>query len=137
MTAISISILIPLVAGLLLVAKNPGGAIGKKVALLTSLLVLLGGILGAVQARAGTPLSEIFSWLPAIGLQYHLSADGISSVFWLLTGVVFVMGVIASLPTADGRYFGFVLLLQSGLLGTFTAQNFLHFFLPRLHKSKS
>lgn len=128
MTLLSFTILISLLGGLFLVAGNPRGAAGKAIALSTSAFVLLTSVVVAAHARSGSALAESFEWLPAVGLQYHLAGDGISSVFLLLTGIVFLMGVIASSSTMDGRYFGFVLLLEAGLFGTFTAQNFLHFF---------
>ncbi|HEX7861159.1 MAG TPA: NADH-quinone oxidoreductase subunit M [Verrucomicrobiae bacterium] len=130
MTLLSFSILVPLFLGLFLLAKDVRGNTGKSLALFSSVFVLLCACAIAARARetAEFATSESFRWLPAIGLQFFLAADGISSVFLLLTGVVFVMGIFASSPTLDGRYFGFVLLLESGLIGTFTAQNFLHFF---------
>jgi NADH-quinone oxidoreductase subunit M len=128
MTLLSFSILIPLLCGLFLLVKNPRGATGKLVVTLVSAFILVAAILFSVRSRSGAPLVEQLSWLSAIGLQYHLAADGISSVFLILTGVVFLMATLASSSVIEGRYFGFLLLLQGGLLGTFTAQNFLHFF---------
>lgn len=74
---------------------------------------------------------EKHEWLSAIGFEYHLAADGISLVFLLLTALVFLMSLAASkqFPAADRNYYGLMLLFEAGLLGTFTAQNFLHFFL--------
>ena len=131
MTLLSLSIFIPLLCGLFLVAGKPKGSTAKAIALSSALLVLGCVFVVALRARGtdGFGTSESHAWFPAIGLVYHLGADGISAVFLLLTAVVFVMGIIASAPSSDGRYFGFLLLLQSGLFGTFCAQNFLHFFL--------
>jgi NADH-quinone oxidoreductase subunit M len=130
MNELSFLIFTPLVLGLGILIWKPSSPVARNLAGVSTFLVLIEAIRLAMRLRGGGgQVVEIREWLSPIGLQYHLAVDGISSVFLLLTGVVFLMGVFASLSTADSRYFGFVLLLESGLLGTFIAQNFLHFFL--------
>jgi NADH-quinone oxidoreductase subunit M len=131
MTQLSIPTFLPLILGLILLVLRPKAHVAKSLAFFSSFAVLFESIRLSLRVRAndGASITEIYDWLPAIGLQYHVAVDGITSVFLLLTGIVFIMGVFASLSTADARYYALVLLLQSGLVGTFTAQNFLHFFL--------
>jgi NADH-quinone oxidoreductase subunit M len=129
--ALSILVWLPFLAGVALLwpRKSQTGHITALATIGCSLLLTLGVALTI--RSSGPAIVERYSWLPSIYLEYHLIADGISLVFLLLSCVVFLMGVMASrqLLIADNRYYGFVLLLFSGLLGTFTAQNFLHFFL--------
>lgn len=130
---LSILIAVPFLTGLALLFNAGLRRNARSVSLGVSLLVLACtlGMAGAFHPGAGFQYVERYDWLTAIGFQYHLALDGISLVFVLLTAFICVMAVIASGNSleADGRYYGLILLLESGLLGTFTAGNFLHFFL--------
>jgi NADH-quinone oxidoreductase subunit M len=130
---LSLLVLAPAIAGALLLILRASQATARAAALIITMVVALGGGGMAVTtvSTSGFHFVERYDWLRAIGWEYHLAADGISLVFLLLTVVVFLMSLLASrqFPAADGRYYGLMLLFQSGLLGTFTAQNFLHFFL--------
>jgi NADH-quinone oxidoreductase subunit M len=129
---ITFLILLPILSGIVLLSakslRNP-----RSLALGVNLFVLALTLLVAVRTRgtAGFTLEAIYDWLPAIGLQYRLATDGISALFLLLTSIVFLMAILTSgqFNLSDSRYFGLLLLLEGGLIGTFTAQNFLHFFL--------
>ncbi len=126
-------ILLPIVCGLALLFGRRERGTGRAAGLIANFVLL--GFAGALAIRSrasgGFATQEVLSWLPAIGLQYRLAVDGISAVFLLLTVIVFLMAIHATGDSSpfDGRYFGLLLLLEGGLLGTFTAQNFLHFFL--------
>jgi NADH-quinone oxidoreductase subunit M len=130
---LSLIVLIPALAGLALLCTRASGASARKAALAVTLLnalLMLGAALG-LRGGTGFRFEERREWLPAIGFEYHLALDGIGLVFLLLTVTVFVMSLLASGRNTDlsRNYYGLLLLLQAGLLGTFTAQNFLHFFL--------
>lgn len=133
MSILTLTILLPLLGGVFLLLTRPDRNVARNVALVSTLLVFLSAIYlaAAVRGLAGFGASENHAWLPAIGLEYFLAVDGISIVFLLLTCVVFLMGIMVAgySDRLDSRYFGFLLFLEGGLLGTFTAQNFLHFFL--------
>mgnify|MGYP001352492331 CR=1 FL=1 len=125
---LSLVVFLPAVAGLaLLCVRSLAGQARAASLIVTCVNAVL--IFGAAFSSGG--FEERHDWLPAIGFQYHLAADGISLVFLLLTAVVMLMSLLASaqFSGANRPYYGLMLLLQSGLLGTFTAQNFLHFFL--------
>jgi NADH-quinone oxidoreductase subunit M len=130
MNLLTLAILIPLLSGLFLLFAKPERQVGRGLALAANAVVLCFVLIIAFQARGSADFqsTQIYEWLPAIGLEFYLAADGISAVFLLLTAVVFLMAVFASANIADSRYFGLLLFLQGGLVGTFTAQNFLHFF---------
>ena len=76
-------------------AKSP--ALIRLLALLTTLAGL--GI--AVMAVAHDPSGQLITvartrWIPSLGIEYHLAADGISLVLILLTGIAAVAGVLFS-----------------------------------------
>ena len=131
MNQLSFLILVPLVLGLVLLAINLKSHVARNLTIFSAFFTLFQAVGLALRVRGndGIVAREVYDWLPAIGLQYHLAVDGISAVFLLLVAFVFVMGTFASPVSSGARYFGLLLLLQSGLLGTFMAQNFLHFFL--------
>ena len=117
--------------GFVLLLFNLKSHLARNVTIFSAFVTLFqaAGLALRVRGNNGIVAREVYDWLPAIGLQYHLAVDGISAVFLLLVAFVFLMGTFASPVSSGARYFGLLLLLQSGLLGTFMAQNFLHFFL--------
>src|SRR4051812_7797953 len=84
-----------------------------------------------VPAKGDLQFEESHAWIPSLGVQYHLGADGLSLVLVLLTGIVVPMAILASWRIQERVpiYFSLVLFLQAGLFGTFTAMNFFHWFI--------
>jgi len=76
-------------------------------------------------------LVERVSWAPSLGIEYHLGVDGLSALMLILSAIVTLMSVDAAhrVHHQPGLYFALVLLLESGLFGSFTALNFFHWFL--------
>jgi NADH-quinone oxidoreductase subunit M len=74
---------------------------------------------------------EQYSWIPTLGVQYHVGIDGLGLLMLLLSAVVVPMAILASwnIEQRAPIYFGLVLFLQAGLFGTFTALNFFHWFI--------
>jgi NADH-quinone oxidoreductase subunit M len=74
---------------------------------------------------------ERADWVPGLGIEYHLGVDGLGAWMLLLAAIVSLMVIAASrkVISQPGLYFALILLLESGLFGTFTALNFFHWFL--------
>ena len=74
---------------------------------------------------------ELHDWIPTLAVRYHVGMDGLSLLMVLLSSIVVPMALLASWDIQERVpiYFGLVLLLQAGLVGTFTALNFFHWFL--------
>jgi len=74
---------------------------------------------------------ELHTWIPAIGVQYHVGIDGLGLLMLLLSAIVPLMSIAASWQVQErtSLYFSLILFLQSGLFGTFTALNFFHWFI--------
>ncbi len=67
------------------------------------------------------------AWIPAIGAELHLGIDGLSLLLLLLTSLVFPFALLAQ---RRGRAFcALLLVMQAALYGTFSAQNFVLWFL--------
>ncbi|HEY4283295.1 MAG TPA: NADH-quinone oxidoreductase subunit M [Chthoniobacterales bacterium] len=75
----------------------------------------------------GLQMVERHIWIPAIGAEYLVGVDGLSVLLVLLTSLIFPFALLAGKP--DRGLCGLMLVTQSALYGTFTAQNFLLFFL--------
>ena len=76
---------------------------------------------------AGFQFVERYTWIPAIGAEYLLGLDGFSLLLVLLTSLVVPFALLAQ---QVGRGFcALMLLTQAALYGTFTAQNFILWFL--------
>ena len=109
------------------------GTKARAVAFVTALASL--GIAVWVWAGIGQTGQMAFvensPWVPSLGIHYHLGADGLGGLMLLLSAVVTLMAIAASrkVGSRPGLYFALVLLLESGLFGTFTALNFFHWFL--------
>ena len=74
---------------------------------------------------------ERASWIPTLNLDYALGIDGLSLLMIALTTLLIPVALIPSPATRERRhlYIALILLLETGLLGTFTTLNFFHWFL--------
>jgi len=73
---------------------------------------------------------ELHNWIPALNVQYHVGIDGLGLLMLLLTAIIIPIGIAASAQIEDrvSLYYALTLLLQSCLIGTFTALNFVPWF---------
>ena len=79
---------------------------------------------------AGFQFTHQFEWLPALGIRYSLGVDGISALMVLLTGIVFIAGVLVSwnIVHRPKDFFVLYLLLVAGVFGVFVSQDLFFFF---------
>ena len=70
---------------------------------------------------------ERHAWIPSIGAEYLVGIDGLSLLLVLLTSVVIPFAFLAQ--RMDRGAAALMLVMQSALYGTFTAQNFVLWFL--------
>ena len=76
---------------------------------------------------AGLQMIGRHRWIPAIGAEVLLGIDGLSLLLVLLTSLIFPFALLAQ---RMGRGFcALMLVMQAALYGTFTAQNFILWFL--------
>src|SRR5216117_1616051 len=76
---------------------------------------------------AGLQLVEQHTWIPAIGAEYLVGIDGLSLLLVLLTSLIIPFAFLAQ--KMDRGFCALMLIMQSALYGTFTAQNFVLWFL--------
>jgi NADH-quinone oxidoreductase subunit M len=109
------------VAVLMLLPKGNAQA-ARSLAVLTAMVGFGFAMAGAMQARAGEiqALAKI-PWIPSLGIEYHLAADGISLTLVLLTGLAAIAGILFSwnVEHRAKEFFAFYLALIGGVYGVF------------------
>ena len=124
---ITVLIFIPLVGALALCIGRPRNA--RIIALCFTALSFFYALLLWQKfdgSAGGLQLVERHTWIPAIGAEYLVGIDGLSLLLVLLTSLIFPFAFLAQRGT---RWFCvLMLIMQSALYGTFTAQNFVLWF---------
>jgi NADH-quinone oxidoreductase subunit M len=109
------------------------GAQRARVAALAFALAALA--VTAIAAFSFTPAASLqtltdVSWIPQLGVRYHLAADGISLTLVLLTGLASVAGILFSWNIGErtGEFFALYLALIGGVYGVFLSADAFVFF---------
>jgi NADH-quinone oxidoreductase subunit M len=74
---------------------------------------------------------EVASWIPSIGVQYSFGIDGITLLLILLTTMMGFIAIYSSFTAIEHRekeYYTLLLMLQTGMIGTFCALDFFLFY---------
>ncbi len=74
-------------------------------------------------AVAGYQFVEKYTWLPALGISYHVGVDGMNTPLVMLTGLVMFTGVLISWGIDDRprEFFVFLFILATGVFGVFVS----------------
>src|ERR1700720_1354424 len=121
-------ILIPLVGALALYVGRPSNP--RAVALMFNMLSAFYALMVWQKfdtAASGLQVVERHAWIPSIGAEYLVGIDGLSLLLVLLTSLIIPFGFLAQ--RMDRNFCALMLIMQSALYGTFTAQNFVLWFL--------
>jgi NADH-quinone oxidoreductase subunit M len=136
---LTLAVFLPAVGMVIVLAIPRAQELAIKVtALLTTLATLGVGI--ALLARFDFDLTGKLqydvdkSWIDVINSRYHMGIDGIALPLLLLTMLITVMCVIYSWnhfpePHNPKAFLGLILLLETGMNGTFCAQDLILFFI--------
>ena len=94
----------------------------RMVALLTAVVGFVFALAGCLTMDPGK-LNTItrVPWIPSLGIEYHLAADGVSLTLVLLTGIAAVAGILFSwnIEHRAKEFFAFYLALIAGVYGVF------------------
>ena len=133
---LSLIVLLPLVGVLVLVLLPASQQKSCRwvafITLLADLALMVWSFSRHFDPDLGTlQLVERIDWLPAMGLQWSLAADGISAPLVLLSGLVTLLTVAASwtIERKPRLYFALLLAQASAQAVVFLSQDFLLFFL--------
>src|SRR4051812_7277564 len=125
---ITFVIIIPLVGAITLYVGRPRNA--RTVALIFNALSAFYALMLWQKFDATSALVqsvERHAWIPTLGAEYFVGIDGLSLLLVLLTSLVFPFAFSAQ--RLERGACGLMLIMQSALYDTFTAQNFVLWFL--------
>ncbi len=109
------------------------GKHARFVAIITALVSLAVAILIWVRLPIDGSIGmvEHAAWAPSLGIEYHLGVDGLGALMLVLSAIITLMSIDAAHRAhhQPGLFFCLVLVLESGLFGSFTALNFFHWFM--------
>lgn len=80
----------------------------------------------------GLQMVERVPWIPTIGVSYFLAVDGLSILFVMLTTFITLLAIISSWSAIQQQvksYYILMLLLLTGMIGVFLAQDLFLFYL--------
>ncbi|HIF67170.1 MAG TPA: Fe-S-binding domain-containing protein, partial [Acidimicrobiia bacterium] len=126
-------ILVPVLGALVVVLlpnsrpemMRPIGAVFASIAAAMSLYVMT----QFSSHDAGFQFESIQSWIPALGINWHVGIDGISLWLVVLTGLITPIVLLAVDPHHEPKsYTAWLLLLQAGSFGAFLALDLFLFF---------
>lgn len=137
---LSISIFLPLFSALYITFFISHSKSSRKqicamyVAILSSVLTLIATIYLLIRFDSDAEsyqFVEKYNWIKSIGLDFHVGVDGLSVYFVVLTALLTLICIIASLFTVKKKikeYLLCFLLLESFCIGAFSALNLLLFY---------
>lgn len=132
---LSVTLLLPIAGAVLITMLSPTQkSIIRSIAAVStlgSLLLSLVVFFGYDQLQGGLQMTESIPWVRDLGISYALGVDGISIPLLLLTNLIGFSAVYASWHTQERvkEFFVLLLLLISGVMGTFIATDLFIFFL--------
>jgi NADH-quinone oxidoreductase subunit M len=128
---LSIATWLPALGALLLLFVRERGA-QRILALGVSLATLAAAVaaFGSYNvAQSGLQLVEKIAWVSSLGLNYYLGVDGINLALLVLTALMMPFAINAtSTENRAGTAYSLLLLLETGIIGTFLAQDLILFY---------
>src|SRR5690349_16658468 len=116
------TIYISFLGGLFVWMLGQRPALVRLVSLVTAAVTLVIALVGATQLDPGqiNTLAR-HTWIPSLGISYHLAADGVSATLVILTGLAAVAGVLFSwnIEKRVNEFFALYLALIGGVFGVF------------------
>lgn len=120
-------IIVPLVASLLLFMMK--GEAAKKAALGFSIIEFALSIYAYAQLKTDAASKMLYlncTWVESLGIRFSVGIDGLSLLLVLLTTFLVPLIILSSFKTTYERpnaFYGLILLMQSALVGVFTAND--------------
>jgi NADH-quinone oxidoreductase subunit M len=130
----------PVLGALLILALKPifdreSDQLIKRIAIITSAITFVLSLVVLASYNSGLSglqLKDQANWIENLGIQYYLAVDGISILMLLLTTFITPLAILSSWSSIDHQvkqYFVFMLLLETGMIGVFLAQDLFLFYI--------
>lgn len=134
MSLLTWTILIPLLgsAAIFLNRKRPEQS--KYIALVSAIITMLMAVIVYFSFNREDiqfQLSQTLDWIPSLGISFAVGVDGLSLPLFILTTLLTTLVVIFSWDVEKRAplYFGLLMILETGVLGVFTALDFFLFYI--------
>jgi NADH-quinone oxidoreductase subunit M len=124
---LSLSIWIPIAAGIIVLALGDRNALTRPVALagaIVGFLVTLPLYTGFDASTSAMQFVELHRWIARFNINYHLGVDGISVLFVILNSFITILVVIAGWTVIENKvsqYYASFLVMSGLLNGVFAA----------------
>lgn len=131
---ITLLTLLPIIGALAVLALRRTGDLARLIAIVFAAASFVFSLLfwmGLDPRSPNMQFEERHAWSPSLGIAYHVGVDGLGVLLLVLSALVVLMSLGASWRNENHGpvYCALVLLLEAGLFGTFTALNFVHWFI--------
>lgn len=134
MGILSLLVLMPIVGGLALLFVRGNNKLPQYAGIAIGLATLILTVVRLV--RELTPTSgklqfeEKFEWIPALGISYHLGADGIATMLIGLTALLSVVALAFSyyVDKKPNLFVSMILILEGSMIGAFSSLDLILFF---------
>jgi NADH-quinone oxidoreductase subunit M len=107
----------------------------KRIAIVTAAITFAIAVIVLVNFDPGNPnlqMVEQVVWIPSLGISYFMGVDGLAILFVLLAAFITPLAIISSwsaIKTQVKQYYVFMLLLMTGMIGVFLAQDLFLFYI--------
>ncbi len=131
---LTVLVLVPAVGALVLAAMPRARSdLLKPVALLASVLpaALAVWLLSTFDAGAAGlfQFADRYTWIEGLGVSWHVGVDGLSLFLVVMTALMFPLAIVGVDPEHSPKpYYAWLLILETGCLGTFVALDLIMFF---------
>ena len=133
---LSILIFLPIAAALLclVLPERDGRGLARPLALAAAVVTLVLAVAMLIDFPAGESgrrYVERASWIPSLGVSYHLAVDGLNVLLVALTTLLTPVAILASWDAARGRsrfFVALLLLLEGTVIGALTALDLILYF---------
>jgi NADH-quinone oxidoreductase subunit M len=115
--------------------KRQSDRLIKRIALITAIVTFIISIIVLVVFDPSDPKLQLIDkveWIPSLGISYFLAVDGMSILFVMLTTFIALLAIPASFSAIENQvknYYVFMLLLTTGMIGVFLAQDLFLFYI--------
>jgi len=135
MPILSLTLFLPVIGAIIIISLPPDRVRGMKyiaaLSTFASLVLSLYIFFSYDRAVGGFQFTENIPWIADLGVNYRLGVDGISIPLLLLTNLIGFSAVYASWSIVDRakEFFSLLLILITGVMGTFVTVDIFIFFL--------
>jgi NADH-quinone oxidoreductase subunit M len=130
---LTVIVFLPLLgAAVVALLGNARAVAGRVVAATVAVvdLALVAWLASRFDVDGGMQFVEKLTWVPQVGITYHLAIDGMSLAMVALSALLTVLAIVASWKTEKNPalWFSMLLLLEVGMNGVFVAMDFVLFY---------